>query len=93
MPRSGKPVQLFPIRLTQAQRRVVARIAPEMADRLKLAEDNQRSIPFTRAELISRPSRSISRNAASVIPKRRVIRLRACSALNSYKSCSSTSAW
>src|SRR5215472_12250103 len=53
MPRSDKPERHFPVRLTQAQRKVVAQIAPEMADRLKLDEANQRSVPFTRAELKS----------------------------------------
>jgi len=43
--------QHFPIRLTQAQRKVVAEILPELADRLKLDERNQRTIPFTPAEL------------------------------------------
>jgi Plasmid pRiA4b ORF-3-like protein len=43
--------QHFPVRLTQAQRKVVAEIAPELADRLKLDERNQRTIPFTLAEL------------------------------------------
>jgi hypothetical protein len=43
--------QHFPVRLTRAQRKVVAQLAPEMADRLKLNEPNQRSIIFTCAEL------------------------------------------
>ncbi len=43
--------QHAPVRLTQAQRKVVAEIAPELADRLKLHERNQRTIPFTLAEL------------------------------------------
>jgi hypothetical protein len=43
--------QQFPVRLTQAQRKVVAEIAPELADRLKLDQRNQRTIPFTLAEL------------------------------------------
>jgi hypothetical protein len=41
----------FPVKLTQAQRKVVAEIAPELADRLKLDEKPQRTIPFTVAEL------------------------------------------
>jgi pRiA4b ORF-3-like protein len=41
----------FPLKLTQAQRKVVAEIAPELADRLKLDERRQRTIPFTLAEL------------------------------------------
>jgi hypothetical protein len=43
--------QYFPVRLTQAQRKVVAEIAPELANRLDLDERNQRTIPFTLAEL------------------------------------------
>src|SRR5438874_11279906 len=43
--------QHFPVRLTQAQRKVVAEIAPELADRLKLDESNQRTIELTLAEL------------------------------------------
>ena len=51
MPRSKQPEQHFLVRLTQAQRKVVAEIAPELADRLKLDERNQRTIPFSLAEL------------------------------------------
>jgi hypothetical protein len=43
--------QYVPVRLTQAQRKVVAEIVPELADRLKLDERNQRTIQFTLAEL------------------------------------------
>jgi hypothetical protein len=43
--------QHFPVKLTQAQRKVVAEFAPELADRLKLHEQNQRAIRFTLAEL------------------------------------------
>lgn len=43
--------QCYPIKLTQAQRKVVAEIAPDLADRLKLDERSQRTIPFTLAEL------------------------------------------
>jgi hypothetical protein len=43
--------QHVPVRLTQAQRKVVAEIAPELADRLKLGERNQRTILLTLAEL------------------------------------------
>jgi hypothetical protein len=43
--------QHFPVKLTQAQRKLVAEVAPELADRLKLGERNQRTIPFTLAEL------------------------------------------
>ena len=50
MPRN-QPDQRFPVRLTQAQRKVVAEVAPELADRLKLDERNQRTIHFTLAEL------------------------------------------
>jgi hypothetical protein len=41
----------FPVKLTQAQRKVVAEIAPDLADRLKLDERSQRTIPFTPTEL------------------------------------------
>jgi hypothetical protein len=41
----------FPVRLTQAQRKVVAEIAPELANRLKLDEQNQRNILFTLDEM------------------------------------------
>jgi hypothetical protein len=51
MPRSEQPELRFPVRLTQAQRKAVADIAPELSDRLKLRERNQRAIPFTPAEL------------------------------------------
>jgi len=43
--------QDFPVLLTQAQRKVVAEVAPELAERLKLDERNQRTIRFTLAEL------------------------------------------
>ena len=43
--------QHVPVKLTQAQRRAVAEIAPELARRLKLGERNQRTIQFTLAEL------------------------------------------
>ena len=41
----------FPVRLTQAQRKVVAEIIPDLAGRLKLAERNQRTIRVTLTEL------------------------------------------
>jgi hypothetical protein len=43
--------QHFFVRLTQAQRNLVAQVVPELADRLKLDERNQRTIPFIPAEL------------------------------------------
>src|SRR5262249_46165874 len=43
--------QHIPVKLTQDQRRVVAEIIPEPADRLKRAERNHRAIQFTLAEL------------------------------------------
>ena len=54
--------QRFPVKLTQAQRKVVAEIAPEFADRLKLDEQSQRTIPFTRAEL-----KTIQKQAAAAV--------------------------
>jgi Protein of unknown function (DUF2934) len=59
--------QHFPVRLTQAQRKVVAEIAPELADRLKLDDRGQRTIPFTLAELkaIKEKARSALRQAGT----------------------------
>ena len=51
MPPSRKAEQQFPVKLTQAQRKVVAEIAPGLARRLKLGEKPQRAIPLTLAEL------------------------------------------
>jgi hypothetical protein len=51
MPRRKQPEPRFPTKLTLAQRKVVAEIAQELADRLKLNERNQRTIEFTPAEL------------------------------------------
>src|SRR5258708_6386364 len=51
MPRSRRPEPQFPVKLPQAQRKVVAEIAPELAKRLKLDNRGQRTIPFTLAEL------------------------------------------
>jgi hypothetical protein len=41
----------FPVKLTQAQRKVVAEIVPELADRLKVEEEPQRTLQFTLVEL------------------------------------------
>jgi hypothetical protein len=59
--------QHFPVRLTQAQRKVVAEVVPELADRLKLDERNQRTIPFTLAELqtVKEKARSALRQAGT----------------------------
>jgi Plasmid pRiA4b ORF-3-like protein len=43
--------QHSPVRLTQAQRKVVAEIVPDLAERLNLDEPDQRTIEFTVAEL------------------------------------------
>jgi hypothetical protein len=43
--------QHYPVRLTRAQRKVVAEIVPEFAERLKLDEPDQRTVPFTVAEM------------------------------------------
>jgi hypothetical protein len=51
MPRQPKPKPRFPVRLTQAQRRVIAEIIPVLADQLMLDERNLRAIPLTLAEL------------------------------------------
>ena len=45
--------QRFPFKLTQAQRKVVAKIVPELTQWLNLAEPNHRTIPITLAELTS----------------------------------------
>jgi hypothetical protein len=58
------PDQRLLVRLTQAQRKIVADIAPELADRLKLDEKTQRSIPFTSGEL-----QSIRTKAGKVIAR------------------------
>ena len=42
------PQQHIPVRLTQAQRKVVAEIAPELADRLKLDRRERASRPSLR---------------------------------------------
>jgi hypothetical protein len=51
MPSRKQSERRLPVRLTQAQRQVVAEIGRELADRLKLDERNQRTIWFTLAEL------------------------------------------
>jgi hypothetical protein len=48
--RSQEPEARFPVRLTQAQRKAIAELAPELADRLKLDVKNQRTIEFTLAD-------------------------------------------
>ena len=53
----------YPVRLTQAQRKVVAEIVPDLADRLKLDEPDQRTIEFTVAEL-----EIIQKQAAAGVP-------------------------
>jgi hypothetical protein len=51
MPRKRQPEQQFPVKLTQAQRKVVAEAAPALARWLKLNEQGQRAIPLTLAQL------------------------------------------
>jgi hypothetical protein len=51
MPGNPNPELPVPVKLTQPQRKAVAQIAPGLADRLKLGEKPQRTIPFTLAEL------------------------------------------
>ncbi len=43
--------QHYPVRLTQAQRKVIAEIVPLLAERLNRKEPDQRTIEFTVAEL------------------------------------------
>jgi hypothetical protein len=67
MPRSRQPEPQFPVKLSQAQRKVVAEIAPELAKRLKLDDRGQRTIPFTLAELqtVKKKARSALRQAGT----------------------------
>jgi hypothetical protein len=51
MPRRRQPEPPVPVKLTQAQRKAVAEIAPELARRLKRNDTGQRAIPLTPAEL------------------------------------------
>jgi hypothetical protein len=51
MPGNPNPELPVPVKLTQPQRKAVAQIAPGLADRLKLGEKPQRTIPLTLAEL------------------------------------------
>jgi hypothetical protein len=51
MPRSTKPEPRFPLKLTQAQRKLVAALVPAFADRLELDSSHQRTLDFTRADL------------------------------------------
>jgi hypothetical protein len=51
MPRQPQPEQHIPVKLTQAQRKIVAEIAPKLAQQLKLDDRGQRTIPFTLAQL------------------------------------------
>jgi hypothetical protein len=55
--------QHYPAKLTQAQRKVIAEIAPELSDRLKLDEKPQRTIQFTLAEL-----KAIKEKAVAAVP-------------------------
>jgi hypothetical protein len=59
--------QHIPVKLTQAQRKVVAEVAPELAERLKLDDRNQRAIPLTLAELrtVKEKARSALRQAGA----------------------------
>jgi hypothetical protein len=61
------PQQHISVKLTQPQRKVVAEIAPELADRLKLDEKPQRTIPLTPDELrtIKEKARSALRQAGT----------------------------
>jgi hypothetical protein len=48
----------YPVLLTKAQRKIVAELAPELADRLKLDEHGGRTIRFTPAELLTMKRRA-----------------------------------
>jgi len=64
MPRSLQHEQHFPIKLTYAQRKAIAELAPSLAGRLKLEEPNQRIVEFTAQEL-----REIKAKAQAAIPQ------------------------
>jgi hypothetical protein len=51
MPRKPNPEPPIPVKLSQAQRKIVAEMAPELAKRLKVEERGLRAIPITVAEL------------------------------------------
>jgi hypothetical protein len=51
MPRRRQPEPHIPVKLTQAQRKAVAEVAPQLAERLRLGERGQRAIRLTPAEL------------------------------------------
>jgi Plasmid pRiA4b ORF-3-like protein len=51
MSRSQEPEQSYPVKLSLTQRKVMAECVPEVAERLKLDEKDQRTIQFTSAEL------------------------------------------
>jgi hypothetical protein len=67
MPRRRQPEPQFPVKLTQAQRKVVADIAPELARRLKLDDRGQWAVPLTLAELrtVKEKARSALRQAGT----------------------------
>jgi hypothetical protein len=67
MPRRRQREAPFPVKLSQAQRKAVAEIAPEFAKRLKLNDRGQRAIPFTLAELqtVKEQARSALRQAGT----------------------------
>jgi hypothetical protein len=51
VPRNTAPEPRFLVPLTRVQRAVVAELVPELAERLRLAEADQKTMPFTAAEL------------------------------------------
>jgi hypothetical protein len=67
MSRKQQPEQHLPVKLTQAQRRVVAEIAPKLAQRLKLDDRGPRTISFTLAQLqtVKEKTRSALRQAGT----------------------------
>jgi hypothetical protein len=64
MPRTKKLELGFPVKLTLAQRKILAEVAPSLGNRLKLDEPNQRIIDFTVAEL-----KAIKAKAGTAIQK------------------------
>ena len=59
------PKQPISIVLTEAQRRLIAELVPELTGRLRLAERNQRAIDFSAAE--TRSIQSAARSAVSTV--------------------------
>jgi hypothetical protein len=64
LPKSKGPEPQFPVRLTEAQRKVIAELVPEFCEQLKLDQRDQRTISFTLPELMA-----IRRKVGPAIPR------------------------